>query len=506
VLCIPSFSVFFLFPSERESLEQFSQLIQSNQEGIVRLLNYTALGVPFENIVYVYPIQQGGKTVMWFGAQAASAIIEPTAKEIAQQQFESSKDKKKKKKKKSKGDDLEEVGPDPSKSISRQMSDEENLFPGSNVRVRSLTTTDNKPFGESHFANTEPVFFVSQYARGQVLVKTRGHPVMPSVAEFFQNTSSNLEIQIQFEMTKVWILSSSLASLSMFSYFFWNCHQELPSDKNTEFHIGFEVRDALTSNWQYQFVNRILMACINDARARRADPHICLGKYRLTSGASSAGSALSAASSNGYGRGDTTSGNRLKAGSRLAGHQSSGGLSNSSGSSPSVPAAPVVPVKKQSNVPSNAVNPNALEYPHVVLPLGTFPDRLIVTSIPNRAAREHIPVLTLLSPLPSEPLPGSEEVTKVYEDGAGVRIVRAQTGNVYTMSISTSMLDLESWNLVRIPGVQQMNLAQVIGESFHLVCYTLGPPPVTINNSEQREHRLRDRTVLFDIEFSNSQN
>lgn len=190
--------------TSRDSQARLESLVQNDAEGLARVLNYTAMGVPFENIVFLKPLQQAGKTKLWFGAHAAAAIVEPKAKQIAQQDFKSAKDKKKEKKKKSKQSDfMEEVvgGGGSVDEVIGSVGGADALFPvASQCRVRSLTTNDNKKFGGSHPPNTEPMSFHSQYVRGTVLVKTRGKPVMLSVADFFENNAANVEIQLQFEL------------------------------------------------------------------------------------------------------------------------------------------------------------------------------------------------------------------------------------------------------------------------------------------------------------------
>ena len=92
--------------------------------------------------------------------------------------------------------------------------------------------------------------------------------------------------------------------------------QEIPADKYTELHIGFEVREPLGETWTSQFVrthflsmrlptesmyddshdliftrclvlpqvNRILLACIDNARPHDASrAHMSFGKYRIMS-------------------------------------------------------------------------------------------------------------------------------------------------------------------------------------------------------------------------------
>ena len=64
-------------------------------------------------------------------------------------------------------------------------------------------------------------------------------------------------------------------------------------------------------------------------------------------------------------------------------------------------------------------------------------------------------------------------------------------------------------SLLGAPGSERLSISSVLGTAtaggVHLVCYTLLPPgkgEPAAGSQRAREHRLRERTLLFDIELS----
>ena len=460
------FSVYKSCAAAAESQAAITEQLRQEREGVVRLLNYTSLGVAFENLVYVAPIRQNGRNTLYFGAHAAVPLWEdPKVFDGKSKKGSSGKDKDKKKSSKKKSSAasasstdaglLEEAPPTPTKAarvkiasvssatsnvsdmsggggagastrssssgggrlisvassgisnagVSAVSSASEQLFPhASRCRVRSQTTDNNKPFGESYRANTAPMFFMSAYLRGQLLVKSRTADASSSaaaaasgVAEFFATNANNTEVQLQFEMVR-----------------------DVIGDRDDECFIGLEFHEPLAHDWAAHWVNKTLIATARE--------------FRASSGGDGGDKSASAASA-------PTVSAHFSAG-RYRSNTISSAVSSSSALASTSAAAASASAKSPAAKKPSANDQSAVEYPHVVYPFGAMFDRVVVTDVSRGGAeaRQAMPALTLGAMV----VPKSEFNT-VYDGGdEEVAALRPRPGFIYTMTVATSLFDLEN--------------------------------------------------------------
>jgi hypothetical protein len=427
----------------------------------VRLLNYTSLGVGFENLVYVAPIRQNGRNALYFGAHAAMPLWEdPKALDGKSKKGSSGKDKDKKKSSKKKSsaasdtDLLEEAPPTPSKaakvkiasvsSATSNISDlsgggagastrsrssssggerlisvasssisaiaSEQLFPlASRCRMRSQTTDQNKPFGESYRANTAPMFFMSTYLRGQLLIKTHTADASASMAaaaaagvvESFAASATNTELQLQFELVR-----------------------DVIGDRDDECFIGLELHEPLANDWAAHWVNKTLIATAREYRASNGG-----SSAASDSGDKSASAAAASAAS------APTVSAHFSAGRYRSKTLSSATSSSSAMASPSAKSPTATKMLASADQA-------AFEYPHIVYPFGAMFDRVVVTDVESGGAeaRQVMPALTL-----GDMTVPKSEFNQVYAGGdEELATLRPRPGFVYTMTVATGLFDLET--------------------------------------------------------------
>lgn len=143
--------------TDPEDVRRVRELIREEQEGVVRLLNYTKGGVPFVNTLLMAPIRNAdGKTVLFFGGQC---------EEVAQ--FER---------------DCEKTA--------------QNISQVSNValKVGRRVVVPN--------AASEGISFKTEWAKGRVLLKTRTDRLSPEVKEVFAKNSNQFVFQLQIALIR----------------------------------------------------------------------------------------------------------------------------------------------------------------------------------------------------------------------------------------------------------------------------------------------------------------
>lgn len=117
-----------------------------------------------------------------------------------------------------------------------------------------------------------------------------------------------------------------------------------------------------------------------------------------------------------------------------------------------------------------------LEYSHLSFPLHLLPENFIITP------ENKVPPALCLGKLEVPPRNPKVQVPIVLE-----------VGKTYTMNFTNEFIFLEKWTLVNVPGIREIMLTKLWGNSNpHLVLYAV-PSGVS-------KHLNSERIVLFDVE------
>ena len=140
--------------TRKQDVLAIRKLVQTEQTGVVKLLNYTKDGRTFNNVFMLVPLKVDGKTVLFLGAQSSQIFLMS-----------------------------------PSGKLSNK------VLPNiSNVLIESGGTAD--------LANGQPVPLLSDYVSGAALLKTKTAFLRADLVPCFDQTPDLFDLQIQFRLTR----------------------------------------------------------------------------------------------------------------------------------------------------------------------------------------------------------------------------------------------------------------------------------------------------------------